>query len=105
MTSTGNIGGDDALAWVAIGAAASLAGMIWPFRRGGVGVVANLFVGAGGAVLAALLSCLILPWSSYGHTPARLFFAAFGAIAALGIVHLAYERYVRYVARRRLKRA
>ena len=46
---------DTVLAWVAIGAAASLAGMIWPFRRGALGVELNLLAGILGAILAGLL--------------------------------------------------
>ena len=80
------------LAWVAIGAAASLAGMIWPFRRGVVGVVINLLVGASGAVLVALLSYAVLPRSSDPLTTARLLFAAIGALAALGLTHAVWLR-------------
>jgi uncharacterized membrane protein YeaQ/YmgE (transglycosylase-associated protein family) len=79
-------------AWIAIGAAASLAGMIWPFRRGVVGVVVNLLVGASGAVLAALLSYAVLPHASDPLTTARLLFAAIGAIAALGLAHAVWLR-------------
>jgi uncharacterized membrane protein YeaQ/YmgE (transglycosylase-associated protein family) len=82
------------LAWVAIGVAASLASMIWPFRRGIVGVVVNLAVGVMGAVFVALLSYLVLPHSSDPLTTARLLFAAIGAIAALGIAHAVVLRQV-----------
>jgi uncharacterized membrane protein YeaQ/YmgE (transglycosylase-associated protein family) len=81
-------------AWIAIGAAASLAGMIWPFRRGLTGVIVNLVVGAGGAVLVALLSYAVLPRSSDPLTTARLLFAAVGAIAALGLTHAVWLRQV-----------
>src|SRR5579859_6001580 len=80
------------LAWVAIGAGASLAGMIWPFRRGIVGVVINLLVGIGGAVFLAVLSYAVLPRSSDPLTTARLLFAAVGAIAALGLTHAVWLR-------------
>jgi uncharacterized membrane protein YeaQ/YmgE (transglycosylase-associated protein family) len=81
-------------AWIAIGAAASLAGMIWPFRRGVVGVVVNLLVGSSGAVLAALLSYAVLPHSGDPLTIARLLFAAIGSIAALGLTHAVWLRQV-----------
>ncbi|MCL2450630.1 MAG: hypothetical protein FWD17_16910 [Polyangiaceae bacterium] len=79
-------------AWIAIGAGAALAGMIWPFRRGVMGVVINLFVGAAGAVLTALVSYAVLPHAADPLTTARLLFAAIGAIAALGITHAAWLR-------------
>jgi uncharacterized membrane protein YeaQ/YmgE (transglycosylase-associated protein family) len=79
-------------AWLAIGAAASLAGMIWPFRRGVLGVVVNLVVGAAGAVLVALLSYTVLPRSGDPLTTARLLFAAVGALAALGFTHAIWLR-------------
>jgi uncharacterized membrane protein YeaQ/YmgE (transglycosylase-associated protein family) len=85
---------ETAFAWIAIGAAASLAGMIWPFRRGAVGVAVNLLAGILGALLAGLLSYVVLPRSSHGETPARLTFAALGALAMLGIVHAAWSRVV-----------
>jgi uncharacterized membrane protein YeaQ/YmgE (transglycosylase-associated protein family) len=78
---------DSWLSWIAIGAAASLAGMIWAFRRGVAGVVANIGAGIGGAVLAALLSFAIVPSSASHATEVRLLFAAVGAVAALSIVH------------------
>jgi uncharacterized membrane protein YeaQ/YmgE (transglycosylase-associated protein family) len=83
---------ENTLAWIAIGAAASLAGMIWPFRRGAVGVVLNLLAGILGALLAGLLSYVVLPRTSHGETPARLTFAALGALAMLGLVHAAWLR-------------
>ena len=83
---------DSVLAWIAIGAAASLAGMIWPFRRGAAGVVVNLLAGAAGAVLAGLSSYAFLPAQGGASDPARLFYAALGAIASLGIVHAAWNR-------------
>jgi hypothetical protein len=76
---------DSVLAWIAIGGAASLAGMIWPFQRGALGVVLNLLLGIGGAVLVALASFIVLP-GPHG-APARLAFAAVGALAALGGAH------------------
>jgi uncharacterized membrane protein YeaQ/YmgE (transglycosylase-associated protein family) len=93
--------GDILLGFVAIGAAASIAGMIWPFRRGYLGIVVNFLAGVTGAIVGPLLSFLILPWARGHDTPARLFFAALGAIAALCGVHLVWNRR----ARRRTTRA
>jgi uncharacterized membrane protein YeaQ/YmgE (transglycosylase-associated protein family) len=83
---------DTVLAWVAIGAAASLAGMIWPFRRGALGVALNLLAGILGAILAGLLSYVVLPRSTHGETPARLTFAALGALTMLGLAHAEWLR-------------
>ncbi len=95
------MGTDTVYSWVAIGVAASLAGMIWPFQRGALGIVVNLFVGALGAVLGGLTSYLILPWESHRETPARLFIAALGALAFLFIVHAAWVRIAESVRTRR----
>ena len=78
---------DTVIGSIAIGAAAALAGMIWPFRRGAVGIVVNLVTGIAGALLAALLSLVVLPSGRQGETPGRLLFAAFGALASLGLLH------------------
>ena len=88
--------------WIAIGVAASLAGMMWPFQRGAIGILVNLFVGMLGAVVGALSSFLFLPWATHRETPARLFFAALGALAGLAIVH---ETWVRVAASVRTRRA
>jgi uncharacterized membrane protein YeaQ/YmgE (transglycosylase-associated protein family) len=85
---------DAMFAWMAIGAAASLAGMIWPFRRGTLGVVVNLLAGIFGAVLAGLASYLFLPSRIHGDTPTRLLYAALGALAGLGLVHAAWTHRV-----------
>ncbi len=76
---------DSVLGWIAIGAAASFAGMIWPFQRGMAGVILNLLFGVGGAVLVALASFLVVPGAH--AAPVRLAFAAVGALAALGLAH------------------
>ena len=83
---------DSVLGWLAIGAAASLAAMIWPFLRGGAGVFIKLALGPLGAVAGALISHAVLP-----DEPAteRLFFAALGAIVALGLSQFAWLRYAR----------
>jgi uncharacterized membrane protein YeaQ/YmgE (transglycosylase-associated protein family) len=86
---------DTVLGWVGIGAAASLAAMIWPFRRGAIGVVGNLVAGIVGAVAVALLSYLVTPSPSTADGPVRLFFAALGAIASLCLVHAAWSRHAR----------
>jgi|HubBroStandDraft_6_1064221.scaffolds.fasta_scaffold615263_1 uncharacterized membrane protein YeaQ/YmgE (transglycosylase-associated protein family) len=83
---------DSVLGWMAIGAAASLATMMWPFLRGGAGVFIKLILGPLGAVAGALISHAILP-----HEPPteRLFFAAVGAVTALGLSQFAWHRYAR----------
>jgi uncharacterized membrane protein YeaQ/YmgE (transglycosylase-associated protein family) len=83
---------DSVLGWMAIGAAASLAAMVWPFLRGGAGVFLKLVLGPVGAVAGALLSHAVLP----DEPPTeRLLFAAVGAIAALVLSQLAWHRYAR----------
>ena len=76
------------LGWILIGAAASLAGMIWPFRRGAAGVVVNLVAGVLGALAGGLIGQFAL--SGARAEPARLLFAAVGALVALGLVHGAW---------------
>jgi uncharacterized membrane protein YeaQ/YmgE (transglycosylase-associated protein family) len=83
---------DSVLGWMAIGAAASLAAMMWPFLRGGAGVVIKLLLGPLGAVAGAVISHFALP----GESPAeRLVFAAIGAIVALVVSQLTWQRYAR----------
>lgn len=41
------------LSWIAIGLAGSIAGWIWPFRRGVVGIVANAAIAMAGAMSSA----------------------------------------------------
>jgi uncharacterized membrane protein YeaQ/YmgE (transglycosylase-associated protein family) len=83
---------DSVLGWMAIGAAASLAAMMWPFLRGGAGVFIKLMLGPLGAVAGALISHVILPDESPAE---RLFFAAVGAIVTLGLSQFAWQRYAR----------
>jgi uncharacterized membrane protein YeaQ/YmgE (transglycosylase-associated protein family) len=83
---------DSVLGWMAIGSAASLAAMIWPFLRGGAGVFIKLFLGPLGAVAGALLSHAILPDEPPQE---RLFFAAMGAVASLAVLQLGWHRYAR----------
>jgi uncharacterized membrane protein YeaQ/YmgE (transglycosylase-associated protein family) len=81
---------DSVLGWIAIGAAASLAGMIWPFQRGASGIILNFALGVGGSIGAALLSFLILPGAH--DAPARLAFAAGGALLSLCAAHALWTR-------------
>ncbi len=78
--------------WVAIGAAASLAGMVWPFQRGATGVAANMCASIVGAVALPLPSYLVVHSSTRHATEIRLLFAAFGAILGLAVLHLAWTR-------------
>ena len=89
------IGVETVLASVAIGMAASLAAMIWPFHRGTVGVVVNLVVGAAGAVAGALFGYFVLPSGQNEPTYTLLVFPAIGALAALGIAHLGWARWAK----------
>ncbi len=82
---------DSWLGWIAIGAGASLAGMLWPFQRGALGVVVNFVAGVGGAIVAAFASFLVLPGAH--AAPARLAFAAVGALGSLGAVHALWVRH------------
>jgi uncharacterized membrane protein YeaQ/YmgE (transglycosylase-associated protein family) len=83
---------DSLLGWVAIGAAASLAGMIWPFLRGGAGVVLKMLLGPLGAVVGAVISRAIAP----NESPAeQLVFAAVGALVALALSQVVWTRYAR----------
>jgi uncharacterized membrane protein YeaQ/YmgE (transglycosylase-associated protein family) len=83
---------DSVLGWMAIGAAASLAAMVWPFLRGGAGVYIKLMLGPLGAVAGAVISHVILP----NEPPQeRLFFAAVGAIVVLGVAQVGWMRYAR----------
>jgi uncharacterized membrane protein YeaQ/YmgE (transglycosylase-associated protein family) len=83
---------DSVLGWMAIGAAASLASMMWPFMRGGAGVFIKLALGPLGAIAGAVISHAILP----DEPPTeRLFFAGVGAVVALAFSQLAWHRYAR----------
>lgn len=90
------------LAWVAIGAAASLGGMIWAFRRGTVGVLINFAAGIGGALIGGVIAQATqpdrvlrgpaIPGIPAPAGPSPLFFAGLGAIAALLVLHIAWAR-------------
>jgi hypothetical protein len=84
------MGFDAVLGWAAIGLAASLAAMVWTFRRGAIGVAINALVAVTGAILVPLVSFLILPHTTGAdrhEAPGRLLLAAVGALVALGIAH------------------
>lgn len=87
-------------AWAAIGAAASLGGMIWAFRRGVLGVVVNFAAGIGGGLVGGALARASYPEHVFRGPaipgipapagPAQLFWAGVGSIAALIVLHLAW---------------
>jgi uncharacterized membrane protein YeaQ/YmgE (transglycosylase-associated protein family) len=83
---------DSVFGWLAIGSAASLAALMWPFLRGAKAVVVKLVLGPLGAVVGALLSRLAAPDE---RAIAQLFFAAAGSIAVLLSLQLAWQRYSR----------
>jgi uncharacterized membrane protein YeaQ/YmgE (transglycosylase-associated protein family) len=83
---------DSLFGWLAIGAAASLAGMIWPFLRGSAGVIVKLLLGPAGAIAGGLISKAILPSETQG---VQLLFAAVGALLVLGLSQFAWVRYAR----------
>ncbi|HEX8792325.1 MAG TPA: hypothetical protein VF765_15330 [Polyangiaceae bacterium] len=86
--------------WAAIGVAASLGGMIWAFRRGVFGVLANFAAGIGGALLGGALAAASAPHAVFRGPaipgipapagPSPMFFAAVGAIAALLVLHVVW---------------
>jgi hypothetical protein len=75
---------NEVFAWAAIGIGAGIAGNLWHARRDGMGVALKLIVSPAGAVLAGSIAALWLP---HGRASVRLFDAAVGAIAALGLLH------------------
>ena len=92
---------DTWLAWVAIGAGASLAGMTWAFRRGVAGVLANIAVGVIGAIAGGSIGAVVgqhtpvlsgpaIPGIPAPAGPPQLFFAAVGSILALVVLHLGW---------------
>jgi hypothetical protein len=89
------------LAWIGIGLAASLAAMIWPMRRGVVGIALNMGSGIAGAVLFALLGRAIGAYPSLAANGSYAF-AAVGALFALALVHLLiFFGPLRFLARER----
>jgi hypothetical protein len=84
-------------AWVAIGAAASLAGMIWPFRRGTLGAVANLLLGILGGLLGPFAAIALL--GVRPDAPSCLAFATAGALAVLALGHVAWLAWIPHLHR------
>lgn len=82
--------GTDLWAWVLIGAACSLAGMIYPFRRGFAGVASNAVAGMAGAVALGICSWMALHGSAHHRGDWTLAFAAAGALAAILLLHASY---------------
>ena len=80
-------------AWIAIGVCASIAGWIWPFHRGWVGIVLNACIAVIGAVGLGLLGYF---FGAYGRTVATvsMLFAAVGAVGALTLAHVVWARIV-----------
>ncbi len=93
---------NDWLACLAIGVAASLASMIWAFRRGWPGILANLGAGIAGALVGGIIGHAIAPGAQTISGPAipglpapagppELFLAGLGSILALVAIHLAWN--------------
>jgi uncharacterized membrane protein YeaQ/YmgE (transglycosylase-associated protein family) len=78
-------------AWTGIGLAASIAGWIWPFRRGVSGIVINAATGAAGAVCFGLLG-RFLGFDAMRLTATSLLFAAVGAVGALMVAHAVWAK-------------
>ncbi len=92
---------DTWLAWVAIGGGASLAGMIWAFRRGVAGILANIAAGVAGAIVGGAIGAAVahrapvlrgpaIPGIPAPAGPPQLFFAAVGSVLALVVLHLGW---------------
>ena len=75
---------DDLLAWMSIGAAASLVAMMVPFHRGLLGVVTSIISGVSGALASGLLGWLLLPGTLHERRVGSLLFAVVGAVLASG---------------------
>jgi hypothetical protein len=86
--------------WAAIGVAASLGGMIWAFRRGVLGVMANFAAGIGGALVGGVLAASTsphkllrgpaIPGIPSPAGPSPFLFAGVGAVAALLLLHITW---------------
>lgn len=74
----------EVLAWIAIGAGASIVGNLWHARRDTAGIVSKMLIGPAGAVVGGALAALMFP---YGRASMRLFDAAFFAFVALALQH------------------
>jgi hypothetical protein len=82
------------IAWVGIGLAASIAGWIWPFRRGIAGIAMNVGISVGGAVLFGILGILFGLYR-YPNTGAGFLLVAIGAIGALVLFHAIWSKRTR----------
>jgi uncharacterized membrane protein YeaQ/YmgE (transglycosylase-associated protein family) len=102
---------DTWLAWLAIGVAAGMSSMIWAFRRGLGGIIANLVAGIVGAIVGGLIGQAISPQGTFISGPAipglpapagppQLFLAGLGAIVALLAIHIAWNGMVATKRRR-----
>ncbi len=80
--------------WIFIGFAAAIAAFILPFRRGLIGIVANIVVGVAGATSGALLG-IAAGMSSSARDPFGFALAGLGAIAFLALLHVIWERSTR----------
>jgi uncharacterized membrane protein YeaQ/YmgE (transglycosylase-associated protein family) len=81
------------LAWIGIGLCASIAGWIFPFRRGVSGILLNMAVAISGSVGAGLLAFLVGGRGRSLVTTSFLW-SLVGAIAALTAAHLLWTRIV-----------
>ncbi len=86
------------IGWVAIGFAAAMAAFILPFRRGLLGIAANVVASIAGAVSVALLG-VALGLSSSIRDPFGFALAGLGAVAFLALLHVVWERST-HIARR-----
>ncbi|HEY8088387.1 MAG TPA: hypothetical protein VIF09_11095 [Polyangiaceae bacterium] len=75
--------------WVCIGLGAALAALVWPFRRGVLGVALNSSAAIAGAVGAASLGVTL---GLSRDDPRCLPVAVAGAFALLGLVHVSWTR-------------
>lgn len=93
---------DTWFAWVAIGVAAAIAGMVWAFRRGVAGILANLAAGIAGALAGGVIGHAIAPHGQNVSGPAvpgipapsgppELFLSGLGAVLALVVIHLVWN--------------
>ena len=83
--------GNDLWGWALIGAACSVAGMIFPFRRGVVGVMANLIAGMVGALVLGAVGWALLHGVPHYSRSWALPFAAAGSLASILAIHLSYS--------------
>lgn len=80
--------------WVFIGVAAAIAAFILPFRRGIIGIAANVVVGVAGAISGALVG-VAAGMSTSTRDPFGFALAGLGAVAFLAVLHVIWERSTR----------